>query len=185
MKIDTSKQLDLNSPVIFTDGTDFFNNLKKNYITHNKGLFILAPSGAGKSYYIESQDKNDWIDGDVIWNGSLAHPDAKWWLEGQHIIDEVDAKSDIITMQAKKMGFWILGASNNWLRPDAIVLPDWETHKSYIISREYNNYDGGAKAKDFDKVLVHRNTILNWEKKGVPKFDSVADAVNYLTIKEA
>jgi hypothetical protein len=42
-------------PVIFTDGTHYFSELAKKYTQHTKGFFILAPSGAGKTYFIHNQ----------------------------------------------------------------------------------------------------------------------------------
>lgn len=33
------KLLEQNTPVIFTDGTSIFDELKQKYITHEKGLF--------------------------------------------------------------------------------------------------------------------------------------------------
>ena len=39
--------LDSNIPLVFADGTTVYNELKKKYITHKTGYFILAPSGAG------------------------------------------------------------------------------------------------------------------------------------------
>ena len=37
-------------------------------------------------------------------------PKGEWWLEPLDVIDEVDQRSDIITVQAKKLGFglWVL-----------------------------------------------------------------------------
>ncbi|MDD5692872.1 MAG: hypothetical protein WC437_03590 [Patescibacteria group bacterium] len=171
---------DLDVPLIFTDGTDFFKKLSKEYIVHETGFFILAPSGAGKTHYINHQKVRNWIDGDMLWEGANAHPRPGWWLENNDVIKRVDTQSDIITVQAKKLGFWVMGASNNWLRPDAIVLPHWTTHKKYIKYRENNNYDGGAKSDNFDQVLGHRNVIESWAKKGVPKFKSIEEAADYL-----
>lgn len=42
--------MNASTPVIFADGTAFYNNLAKGYIRHDRGLFILAPSGSGKTF---------------------------------------------------------------------------------------------------------------------------------------
>lgn len=42
-------------PLVFTDGTDIYNDLKKEYITHKNGYFIYGPSGVGKTYFINNQ----------------------------------------------------------------------------------------------------------------------------------
>ncbi|EKE20563.1 MAG: hypothetical protein ACD_7C00526G0002 [uncultured bacterium] len=170
-----------NTPLMFSDGSRVYNELKREYKNHKKGFFILAPSGAGKTYYIKNQKSKNWIDGDILWEATNAHPREEWWLNLDSIT-EVDQKSDIITSQAKKMGFWIMGASNYWLKPDAVVVPNWSKHKKYIKIREENHYDGGAKSDKLQLVLSHRKEILKWAKKGVPKFDSIEKAVDYLSL---
>lgn len=172
--------IDPKTPLIFSDGTEVYKKFAKEHITHKKGFFIMAPSGSGKTYFIERQKEKHWLDGDSLWEITNAHPKGEWWLWEGEAIDEIDQRSDVITVQAKKLGFWIIGASNFWLKPDAIVLPHWSTHKKYIMDREKNNYDGGAKSDRLGQVLGHRKWIRQWAKKGVPVFNSVAEATNYL-----
>ncbi len=179
------KLLDPSIPLIFQDGTKVYAELAKKYITHKLGFFVMAPSGAGKTHYVKSQKEPHWLDGDDLWMATNAHPDGAWWLEGLDRITEIDQRSDIITIEAKKLGFWIVGASNAFLPPDAIVVPDWETHKKWIGIRENTNYDGGATSDKLDQVISHRNWILKWEKKGVPKFDTVEQATEFLSKKYA
>lgn len=161
----------------------FYETLAKKYVTHPKGLFILAPSGSGKTYFCKNQTTKHWIDGDDLWMGAGAHPEGSWWFESLKVINRVDQRSDIITVEAKKEGFWIMGASNFWLKPDAIVIPDWETHKAYIAHREEHDYDGGAKSDDHDQVLGHVEFIKKWHTDhGVPMFGTIAEAVMSLTV---
>jgi len=175
----STNKLNENTPISFTDGSTVYKKLAIDYITHKKGFFILAPSGAGKTYFVNNQTDKHWVDGDKLWQVTGAHPDVAWWKMGLDIINEVDQRSDIITVQAKKLGFWIMGASNFWLKPDAIVIPNWGTHKKYIKQREETAYDGGATTKDFEQVQSHRKVILEWEKQGVPKFQSIQEAADY------
>lgn len=172
--------LDPKLPVVFQDGTDIYNELAKKYITHKTGFFIMAPSGAGKTHFVKSQKELHWLDGDELWMATNAHPDGEWWLENLDRITEIDQRSDVITIEAKKQGFWVVGASNAFLPPDAIVIPEWETHKKWIGIRETTNYDGGATSDKLDQVISHRKWILEWESKGVPKFETVEDAASYL-----
>ena len=184
------------TPIIFADGTEFYKKLAEKYIPHTRGFFILAPSGSGKTYYINSQKEKHWIDGDELWMAANAHPDNAWWTAGDAAtsLREVDFRSDVITYQAKKLGFWIMGASNLWLRPDAIVLPDWEQHKKYIASRQQGNYDGGATTDKLQQVIHHRERIkqhaetempafrsLDYDRSSVPSFNSIAEAADYLS----
>jgi hypothetical protein len=173
--------LSQNTPLVFSDGTDTYNELGKKYVKHKAGFFILAPSGAGKTHFIKNQVTQDWIDGDEIWMMAKAHPKGEWWLEDISIIDEIDQRSDIITNEAKKLGFWIMGASNYWLKPDAVVIPDWETHKKFILRRESEGYDGGATSKDFERVEKSRTWMSRWAKQGTPIFRSIEEAVDYVT----
>jgi len=171
--------LDFKTPLIFADGTSVYEKFAKESISHKKGFFILAPSGSGKTYFIEHQREKHWIDGDSLWEAANAHPKGRWWLWGD-LIDEIDSRSDSITREVKKLGFWIIGASNNWLKPDAIVLPHWSTHKRYIKERELANYDSGATSDRLSQVLGHRKWIRQWIKKRVPCFDSVQRAADFL-----
>lgn len=140
----------------------------------------MAPSGVGKTFFIERQEKMHWMDGDALWEACNAHSKGEWWTWGFEEIDKIDQRSDVITVQAKDYGFWIIGASNSWLKPNAIVLPHWSTHKKYIKQREKNNYDGGATSDRLSQVLGHRRWIKMWTKKGVPVFKSVQEASDYL-----
>jgi len=175
--------LKLDVPLAFTDGTSVYKELSEKYVKHKVGFFILAPSGAGKTHFIKNQKEQHWIDGDEVWMMARAHPDGQWWLEDISVIDEIDQRSDVITVEAKKLGFWIMGASNYWLKPDAVVIPDWENHKKFIATRENTNYDGGATSEDLKRVEKSRNWMSRWEKEGVTIFKSIEDAVNYLVEK--
>lgn len=156
-----------------------YNELAKEYKTHKVGYYILAPSGAGKTHFVSSQEEKHWIDGDLLWASTNAHPDGAWWLEGIDTIQEIARRSDIITEQAKKLGFWIIGADKETIVPDAIVIPPWDVHKKYIATREHENYDGGATSADFEQVLGHRKWIEE-NCVGIPRFESVKEAADYL-----
>lgn len=148
--------LDENTPVVFCDGTAIYQELAKQYNTHKTGLYILAPSGAGKTYFVNEQKAKNWIDGDVLWMSAKAHPEGEWWTKPLAEINEIERRSDVITTEAKKLGFWIIGSDCYSIIPDAVVVPDWETHKKYIQAREQGIYDGGATTKDFSQVLRSR-----------------------------
>lgn len=175
--------LDKVKPVSFVDGKEIFKKFMDEYIVHKKGIFILAPSGTGKTHYVKNQKQKDFIDGDKLWTAAGAHPPTDpWWTMGIDVINQIDQRSDIITMYAKELGLWILGASQYWLKPDGIVIPDWETHKKYILHREQNNYDGGATSNDHDQVLGHIKYMRELaEKENIPVFQSIEEAVEALT----
>lgn len=172
--------LNQDKPVVFADGTEVYENLKKEYITHKKGFFIYGPSGVGKTYFINKQKEKNWIDGDVLWEAGKAFPKGEWWNLSGDEIDSIERRADIITEQAKKLGFWIIGASSVNMIPDAIVIPDFETHLEYIKYRETHNYDGGMKSDDIEKIKNNREYYSRFEKNGVPVFKSVDEAAFYL-----
>lgn len=166
---------------IFCDGKEILKKFQQEYVTHSKGFFILAPSGSGKTHFVKNQATKDWIDGDDLWLATGAQPQNEWWTEGLEVINEVDQRCDIITKQAKKNGLWIIGASNFWLMPDAIVLPDWKLNKQYIKKRENSNYDGGAKSDAFEQVKNHRKYMKQIARKNrVPIFKTIKEATTYL-----
>ncbi|HEY8999250.1 MAG TPA: hypothetical protein VIM53_02935 [Candidatus Saccharimonadales bacterium] len=178
--MDYSKLLPFETPLVFADGTAYWNKITEQYRTHKRGFFILGPSGSGKTHFVKNQTEPHWIDGDVLWCGANAAPAGQWWLRSGEDIIMIDSRSDVVTQQAKSLGLWIVGASNYWLKPDAIVIPHWSTHQKYIRYRETHNYDGGAKSDAFAQVLWHRRWIMKYAKQGVPQFRSVQEAAAYL-----
>ena len=167
--------------LIFCDGEKILKKFQEEYVTHKKGFFILAPSGSGKTHFVKNQTKKNWIDGDDLWIATGAEPLDDWWTQGPEVINDVDQKCDVITKEAKKNGFWVMGTSNYWLIPDAIVLPDWRTNKKNIINREKTNYDGGAKSDAFQQVLDHRKSMKNLARKHkIPIFRSIKEAAAFL-----
>lgn len=177
--------LDFKAPLMFVDGSSVWDQFLKDHIVHKKGYFIMAPSGVGKTYFLERQKEKHWVDGDTLWEKTNAHPKGEWWTWGGGVIETIDQRSDVVTIQAKMLGLWVIGASNAFMPPDAIVIPHWSTHKKYIAAREKGNYDGGATIDRLSQVLWHRNWIMKWRKKGVPQFKSVQEATDFLAKRYA
>lgn len=173
-------------PVIFTSGTAFFEELKTKYKTHQKGLFIMTPSGAGKTYYCKNQTEPRWIDGDELWTNSGAQPQIEWWDGGVPMINAVEQRCDVVTAQAVQRGFRLLGSINYWYKPDAIVIPDWETLTKQIkIRQNSGEYDGGMTDAHHDQLRTHINIINEWHTKHeVPKFTSIPEAIDALTLED-
>lgn len=168
--------------VIFTNGSEYFSKLSHRYTTHRKGLFIMTPSGAGKTYFCNRQATPEWIDGDVLWIESGAQPAIEWWNGGVPIIERVEQRCDVITAQAVDMGLWVMGSVNSWLKPDAIVIPKWETLVEHIHSRQVSgNYDGGLTDSNLEQLKTHLSIINKWHTDyGVPKFESIEEATSTL-----
>lgn len=174
---------DVNTPLVFADGTKVYEQVSQEYIKHRNGYFILGPSGIGKSHYIRGQvsDNKHWIDADWLWRLTRAMPSGAWWENMEDILN-VEQRCDIITSESRRQGFWMLGSACNWLKPDAIVVPHWQTNVKYIKIRE-KNYDGGITSDRLPQLKSHREEILNWRKQGVPRFYSVQEAVTFLEDK--
>ena len=168
-------------PSVFKKDNEIYKNFLDETMPHTKGFFILAPSGAGKTYFVNKQKEKNWIDGDTLWVATRAHPNMDWWNMGLDVIREVDARSDVVTQEAKRLGLWILGASNNWLAPDAVVMPPWDTNVAYIKHRQETNYDGGLKTDQLGQLESHRKEIKEMaDNKKVPIFESINKATSYL-----
>lgn len=168
---------------MFIDKDNFYNKLAKAYVKHEVGFFILAPSGTGKTYFTSAQQTKDWIDGDVLWPLAGADTTGDEWINDLAVVVETNNNCDLVTEHAKKQGFWVIGASNSWLKPDAIVLPDWKTHLGYIEKRQSDsvNFDGGATLSDIDGLKGHIKWIKDkWSEEEVPYFTSIEDAVKFL-----
>ena len=177
-KIESSKV-----PVVFTDGSKVYEELAKEYIRHDSGLFILAPSGTGKTYFVESQVDKNWIDGDVVWPLTGADFSDDDWNFSPMQVDEINARCDVVTHELRKLGFWVMGSSNKFLKPDAIVIPEWEQHIAMVQKREDSDkFDGGAKPKDHANLKNHIESIKKkWPKEKVPYFKSIEAAVDFLS----
>lgn len=186
MIIKNTDLLDENTPLVFADGTSVYGQLAQEYNTHKKGFFIIAPSGAGKTYFIDHQETKDWIDGDTLWMATNAHPRGEWWLKDLDGINEIERRSDVITTQAKRLGFWIIGVDCYSILPDAVVIPDLETHKQYLqIRTDDPNNDGGHTIDRLDNVLRARKYMESFAEKGVPIFKSMEEAASYLSSTES
>ena len=171
-------------PLIYSDGSDFFAKLENRFIRHKTGLFILTPSGAGKTYFCKQQVEKNWIDGDDLYFETGAQPpvEYEWWNKGPHVINRVEQRCDVITAEAVDRGFWIMGSINYWLKPDAIVIPTVDTLMSQIKQRQEEGYDGGLKDEHFEQLIVHIGIIRDWFiKYGVPEYKSIGEAVESLT----
>jgi len=175
-----SKLLQTVNPVSFCDGKQIFLDFMTENVIHNQGLLVVAPSGSGKTYFVNHQSEPHWIDGDRLWIATGAHLDRAWWTEGTKVINEVQQRSDIISNYAKKLGLWVIGTDCYWLVPDAIVLPDWEIQKANILEREMYHYDGGAKSTDHNQVLAHRDYLSKLaERKNIPVFKTILEMDSY------
>lgn len=84
-------------PSVFQQNKKVYQPFLAETLPHMKGFFILAPSGTGKTYFVNHQSQKHWIDGDALWNATGAHPNVEWWTMGLEVIEEVDARSDVIT----------------------------------------------------------------------------------------
>ena len=115
--------------------------------------------------------------------GAQPQPETKWWDKGLDVINRVEQRCDIITADARDKGFWIMGSVNYWLKPDAIVIPDWETLTKQIKMRQEGDYDGGLTENHHEQLKNHIKVIEEWNTKhGVPRYSSVQEAVGALTL---
>jgi hypothetical protein len=168
--------------VIYASGESFFEELGKKYVQHPKGLFIMTPSGAGKTYFCSRQEEQHWIDGDTVLTGSGAQPKNDWWNQGVPVIERVEQRCDVITQQCVDKGFWIMTSINSWLKPDAIVIPEWDILTAQIENRQENGYDGGLTSDQHEQLKKGIEIIQKWNTEhGVPLHKSIEEATRALT----
>jgi hypothetical protein len=115
-----------------------------------------APSGSGKTHFVQDQAGKTWVDGDDLWLLTAALPGGSWWLEPLDRRVELEARADIVTQEARRFDFWIVGVSNTWLRPDAVVIPKLRTQLSYLSHRDKQAYDGGFAGDQKEQILAQR-----------------------------
>jgi hypothetical protein len=168
--------------VVYTNGESFFNELGKKYIQHPKGLFIMTPSGAGKTYFCSKQTEPHWIDGDPVLSDAGAQPLNDWWNEGVPVMERVEQRCDVITQQCVDRGFWIMTSINSWLKPDAIVIPEWDVLMGQIANRQQHNYDGGLTSDQHEQLKKGIDIIRKWNTEhDVPLYTSIEEATTALT----
>ena len=71
----------------------------------------------------------------------------------------------------KKLGFWIIGASSVEIVPDAIVMPDLETHVKYIKYRENHNYLWGLVLLVASSIHLcsYTSSVCQYDPEDIPK----------------
>lgn len=73
-----------------------------------------------------------------------------------------------------------MGFSNSYLKPNAIVMPPWETHKAYIRKRAYSKYNSVLREEDLSEVKAHRLWIEHWKAVKVPRYEAIVLAAQIL-----
>ena len=81
-----------------------FKAITKEFVLHEKGYFILAPSGVGKTYYVTNQKEKHWIDGDYLWDITGADYLGDEWVYDFAEVQEVNKRCDKVTKLAKSVG---------------------------------------------------------------------------------
>jgi len=128
---------------------------KLNIKLHPRGLFVVAPSGAGKSHYVKGH--NTWTDQD---------PFLAEFGEGKGDLSESKLrKADDLTFELKKEGGWVMGAT--WWNPqhiDAFIIPP----ESIIKKRLRQKTDKFPESYYGDVIKPHiENDIRPMAKKNM------------------
>jgi len=177
------------------------------HVKHKHGGLIFVGSGGGKSTFCraqiaDSQGKTDFIDADLVYRLTNAHPckpgvlplsPLPWWHMGLEVVIDIEKRCGIVNQAMIDHGLWAMTTSFD---PDDTYLPEgliivmlpWEEHKNRIIEKSNGpHYDGGAKPTEagFALVMDHRNwTERVAKEKGIQIVDSIDQAVNILRLRE-
>ena len=136
-----------------------------------RGAIILAPPGSGKSWYVQNQDIQEWIDQDklitnlgLVWSNKEENPDL-FRKQYKHI-------EELTFWISYHFGFKIMGSLFWNAPPDAIVLLPLAKHHAFVLKRSDLKWE---------RVLEIRSTLLNIASKhNVPVFDSLELAVLFV-----
>ena len=145
---------------------------------------MSPPRPRAKTHFCKHQAQPDWVDGDSIWGESGADPfPFQWWKDGLHTIQRVSQRCDVITADAVDRGFWIIGSTNYWLQPNAIVVPPRDILIRNIEKRGQadHQYDGGLEKDQFHQLERGIAWLRSkWLPLGVPEFESIERATQGL-----
>lgn len=161
----------------FIDGKDIADDFNTEYKRHKKGYVLLAPPGAGKSYFISKQTGTDkhWIDSDMIMGPKSLNVQ---WNNKSGTVDEILGylRADYMLTQCKMYGYRIMGSLFWEYKADAMVIPPLKLHKKYTEKRKDLDNNNLNKMRQ-----IFRNHAKN---NNIPIFNSIKNAVKYLEKKQ-
>ena len=129
-----------------------------------QGKVILAPSGTGKSTWIENHPGSGWEDADILFDQSTHFEEEATYEQRKRHYMEIDKKLEQARQEGKKV---MSGLFWNFV-PDAIVIPDETLHRQYVAKRKDLPW---KRAKQTRKYLQRINA---------PKFKTIDEAVDFL-----
>ena len=157
----------------FTDGSNVYNDFDNEYNQHKKGFVILAPSGTGKTTFVNNQIgiKKNWIDTDILFGPKSLNID---WMNSKNKVEEKLSylRADYMLEQSKLYGYRIIGSLFYKYKADAIVLIPLNKHIEYVKLREDLDID---KVKELRKTMAYHAHDLN-----IPIFNTIISAIEYL-----
>lgn len=150
-----------------------------------RGASIIMPSGSGKSYYIDKQNKNgkkdEFIDCDPLTWFANAQPHTSNqcpWNWDDHL-KLICLQVDMVVAFAKEKRFWVMGAS--WWNGDqvnAIVILDETIHRDRLSKKtdpfEDNFYDVTVKANIIPQLKKDS------EDYDIPVFPTILECVEFI-----
>ena len=137
-------------------------DLKFEAPDHASGGLVIAPCGAGKSTWLAAHPESGWVEGDDLYDASVAN----------------FAAADQVNTAAKKKGMKVL-TSTWWTLDavDAVVLPDVKVLEERCAAAPR---PGNSPA---DAVWILR-AVMDGMETPPPVFDSVDEAVQFLERKQ-
>ena len=150
---------------------------------HWQGRSVIMPSGSGKSYYVQKQNKTEWLDADpIMWAvGAMPPPNGKdrsgltWEKDG----DDIMKRCDKVTELLKKKRLWVMGAT--WWdikKVDAIVVLPKALNKKFLAAKE-NAFADDYYEKELEPYI--KNTLLPQAKKeSIAVHSSIESLVKYI-----
>jgi GTPase SAR1 family protein len=137
------------STFAFTSGKTVYDDLGKKFIKQKKAYVILGPPGVGKTTFVKKQKEKIWVDVDPL----FSKLGVKWHQNAKNPVDMRlnYLRADYMLEQTKALGFCVIGALFWEFVPDAIVIPDLDTHKRYLKGRKNLNIEVVCKIRNLLK----------------------------------
>ena len=165
---------------MFANASNIYKQIDKDYTKHENGYVIIAPPGAGKSYFVRNLNNNngkkkDFIDGDLL----LPKLGVNWKIGKFPEPDFVLSykRADLMLEQSRQYGYRILTSTFFEFNGDALVLPKIKDHKELVKKR---------KDLTWNYVLQLRKRF-EWFAKNyynTPIFETFDEAIEYLNKKK-
>ena len=129
--------------------------------THSAGVIVHSPPGSGKSWVVQHDGGEDWVDVDEFVGKYLKfHTEA--WHSAQKSEAEIKKhylECDKYLQAMRKEGLWVVGSLFENYIPDAILLLDIKQHRKWVEKREDLDWDTANDVRNLLEDMSRKNGV--------------------------